>query len=203
MRTSSQSGKHTLDVVDRDGESNSHTVADTIGEHGDVHPDDFAAHIQQRAARVPGVDRIADGHHPIASLERIGIAEDRDREVRWAVLQSDQRAVRDRVPSYDRGRIRRRLPPHQPDLDDIRISDDMVVGQDVAVGTDQKARPDFAVRLGPWRERQAEEPLEPLGILVRRGIAPRRGHDRDDRRVLLPRDGPKVVRLRRRPCKPE
>jgi hypothetical protein len=60
--------------------------------------------------------------------------------------------------------------------------------------SDDQVRRDVALPWGP-RGGQAEETLEPLGIPGRRGIAPGRGHDRNDRRVLLSRDGAKDVRV--------
>jgi hypothetical protein len=83
--------------------------------------------------------RIANRHDPIAGLQRIGIAEPCDRKIGWTADEPDDSRVR-RGVAADNGRpIRGRLVPEQPDFDDFRVGDYMIVGENVAVGADEKA----------------------------------------------------------------
>jgi hypothetical protein len=142
---------------------------------------------------MPELVRIADSHDPVTGFERIGIAQHRDREIGRPLDKPNDRAVRDGIAPDDCGPIGGRVAAEQPNFDDVRVGDHVIVGQNVSVRADEKARRGFTLDLRTARECAPEEAFVPLGIFRRGRVDPCGGLDRDDGRAVLPRDGAKDV----------
>ena len=155
--------------VDGNGEPDAHVSAGPAGDGG-VDADDLAAHVDERSAGVAGVDggvgleegfvigdadaRAAggaddaardglfeaegrtDGEDPVSDFERVGVAEFGGGEE--VGLDSDDGDFGGRVGADDLGF--ELAPVGQADGDLIGSGDDVIVGQDVAVGIDDDAR---------------------------------------------------------------
>ena len=160
-------------AVDRHGEAD---VARARADRG-VDADDLAARVDQRPAAVAEVDgrvgldvvvearveelpadeaddadrdrvlvaeRVADRAHPLAHPQRRRIADRRDRQARLAV-DLDQRDVGVGIGADD---ARAQRPAvRQLDDDPLGALDDMVVGEDAAVGVDDEAAARAAPRV--------------------------------------------------------
>ena len=80
--------------------------------------------------------RVADGQHPIADLQPVGVGQLHSRQV--LRLNLEQGDIDQRIKADDLGPISAAI--REGDLDGVGIGDDVVIAQDVAVGTDDRTR---------------------------------------------------------------
>ena len=139
--------------------------------------------------------RVADGEHPLAHAGGVGIAHAHGGQV--ARVDLDDRHVCCRIAAHDFGR---ELPlVVQPDGDAVGAGHHVVVGQDVAVGRDDEARPRPLLDLRAPPE-LGEEILEAGRQTSRVGPLPVLGADEHDRGPYVVRDGDEgVAQVRDRP----
>ena len=106
-------------------------------------------------------ERIADGEHEVADLQRVGIGEFERREALALRLDAQHREVGARILEHDLG-LELALVGER-DLHLVGALDDVVVGDHEAGGIDQHARAERALHLlaaGPRAARHAEEAPE-------------------------------------------
>ena len=89
---------------------------------------------------MPELEWVADGHDPVARLERSRIAQRGRLKVGRRVLEPDQGAISLRIAPDSHGTIPFPVVPEHADFDSFSALDDMAVGQNVAGAADDEPR---------------------------------------------------------------
>src|SRR5260370_19958172 len=223
---------HVLGEIDRDGEADSRVAAGAAVDRG-VNADDLALRIEERPTRIARVnrrigleeivviaaerpslrthdsgghgqvepERVADCDYPVSHLRFARITECRGRQLFLAV-DFDKREVGLRVLADN---LRSELPLiHQRHVDRIRMPDNVLVGENVAVGADYDARAETML-LELFRHLLTEEMAELLKrILPERAFSGTKGIAAPTLPSRTPRTRFRAPfrTLRAPPCKP-
>src|SRR5262249_27540111 len=88
---------------------------------------------------MPELKGVADGHHPVARLQRIRVAERHHRQIPWRVLQLDHCGAGKRAAAYDGGGFHLSIVAKHPDAHLSCPRDNMIVRENLPLAANQEA----------------------------------------------------------------